>query len=118
MTDQQQTIFTVINHHHDDCPHQFTEETHYVSYFVGEHGDQWIFVLDYETREAYVTGGDVEWEMYPVTEGESDFTWPLPGEEGSVPSVALVLCVSEVVWLMACWLATQYIRDRKSEGED
>ncbi len=86
-----EVVFTACNHHIDSGPHVNTADWgRYRGYFEGDHGDQWIFVYDYKTKSATLTGGDVAWGVYPVTDGE-------------VPR--LCLSKSEKTWLTACWWA-------------
>jgi hypothetical protein len=42
--------------------------TYPVFYFQGDSGDQWLVWWDQASRKAYLSGGDVGWERYPIPE--------------------------------------------------
>ena len=123
MTDQAQIVLTILNEHDVECPHAFSQDTHYLSYFVNEYGEQWIFVLNYDTGEAWVTGGDMEWKTYPVTgfqpgEDKGELLLEHLVSKQTLPFAGpLVLNTSEYVWLTACWIATRFIRDESEKEE-
>ncbi len=61
----------------------------YHGYFENEFQEQFIFVYDYEVREATLWVGDAGWEQsYKV-------------KEGNVPE--LLLGTNERTWLSTCW---------------
>lgn len=89
-------LFTVSNHHTAACaqPPQMDgdERDAYHGYFSNEHGEQAIYVYDWETGEATVRMGDAGWDsVYRVVDGCI---------EGATVTEA------EATWLRACWLAT------------
>lgn len=86
-------IFWVGNHHVPDCgkpPHVDGDiRKRYHGYFENEHGEQAIFVYDYEVNEGTLWMGDAGWETrYKVIEAR-------------VPE--LLLGKSEALWLYNCW---------------
>jgi hypothetical protein len=99
---QQQQILTVYNQHGARFPHG--PVTHggpggslqYVSYFVGQSGDQWIFQFD-PVDGATLMGGDVAWDVYPVADDDE-------------PACALLLDAAEELWLAACWEVAKLLR--------
>jgi hypothetical protein len=100
--EQQQQILTVYNQHDARFPRKPVmhdgpgDSLQYVSYFAGQSGDQWIFQFD-PVNEATLTGGDVDWDVYPVT-GDGE------------PTCALLLDAAEELWLAACWEVTKLLR--------
>jgi hypothetical protein len=100
--EQQQQILTVYNQHGVRFPrgpvvHDSPGGSpQYVSYFAGQGGDQWIFQFD-PTDGAILTGGDVDWDAYPVT-GDDE------------PACALLLDAAEKLWLAACWEVVKLMR--------
>jgi hypothetical protein len=78
----------------------------YFGYFENEHGEQWVFIYDYDTETGTVRGGDAGWEVvYPVVEGRTP---------------DLILGREEQAWLLACWeavMAFREYRDGKRAGQ-
>ena len=66
----------------------------YYGYFMNEHGEQWVFEYNRETRVAVLRGGDLGWDRVVTLKG--------PGDFGDV-----ALCSSERAWLNACWGAVE-----------
>lgn len=123
--DAEAPIFTVRNHHHEGCgtPPRILDEgqSHlFRSYFENEHGEQAIFVWDYDTEEGTLHLGD--------TNGEEDAGWDRPaktdlkrllpalqdlrtsanGIEGmrlfsQLLEPGLILGANERMWLKACF---------------
>jgi hypothetical protein len=59
-------VLTIPNHHPvEGCgePPEIPTDNAYLSYFENRHGEQWLFWVDQDTRRAFVTGGDVGWEV-------------------------------------------------------
>ena len=86
----------VYNLHTDDYPREpvVDDGSLYVSYYRNVHGEQWIFWYDPQIQQAFLTGGDVGWEVYEVG-------------GGTEPMHNLILNREEQIWLMACWKATR-----------
>jgi hypothetical protein len=95
-------ILRIHNQHSENCgkPPLITNDgNQYIGYFVNEHGEQWVFVYDYETDQAVVFGGDAGWDQrYDVSDGMA---------------FKLVMNKFEQQWLAACWKAATVLR-RKS----
>lgn len=98
------TLFSVSNHHSDKCgepPVIDGDAPGYYSYWENEHGEQFVFVYDYDAEHGTLWFGDAGWDR------------PYPVEDGSVGDI--VLSEAEQAWLTVCWLvATRY---RKYRGE-
>ncbi len=70
----------------------------YIGYFANEHGEQWVFIYEYDTHQAVLFGGDAGWEeRYSVVDGQ----FP-----------ELVLSKEEQMWLAACWRAATSLRGK------
>lgn len=86
-------IFSVSNHHVPDCgtpPLINGDDTgRYHGYYENEFGEQFLFVYDRVTREAWLYGGDISWET------------PRKVDRGRV--LSLVLSTKENTWLHLCW---------------
>jgi hypothetical protein len=95
-------ILKIYNQHSENCgkpPLTTNDDSQYIGYFANEHGEQWVFVYDYETDQAEVFGGDAGWDQhYGVNDG-------IPAK--------LVMNKFERQWLAACWQAATVLR-RKS----
>ena len=94
-----QLIFEVFNRHgvkEGLPPHVNTDvKGKYYGYYENEHGEQFIFVYDRETKKGSLWLGDNGWER------------PAPVIEGNAPSI--VLSKNELMWLYSCWLgATEF----------
>jgi hypothetical protein len=91
-------IFQVRNHHTESCgtpPHFDDPPGVYLSYYENRHGEQNIFLYDYQTKEAFLYMGDAGWERpRKVVEG------------GRIPG--LIYGEDEAAWLFACWMATHF----------
>ncbi len=88
-------LFRLSNHHTDDCGRppavDGDEPGKYFGYFANPHGEQTVFVYDYQTREATVKMGDAGWgNAHRVVDGRVE---------------GIILSESETAWLRACWLA-------------
>lgn len=88
-------FFIMRNNHVDSCgiPPTITNDTtsKYYGYFENEHGEQWLFVYDRETKKAVLFGGDVDWgNVFPVKNGRVE---------------GLILGQAELKWLSSCWEA-------------
>ncbi len=85
-------VITIPNHHGQDGgnpPDMLADWRQYTGYFENEHGEQWLFVYDRETKAATLRGGDTGWEkIYEVVDGV------IPG---------LILSDEESLWLHLCW---------------
>jgi hypothetical protein len=91
-----QLLFQVTNHHRESCgiPPQIDEQTFpnvYRSYFENQHGEQAIFLYDYEQERGTLYLGDAGWQH------------PHDIVDGKVPG--LMLDSPELMWLSACWEA-------------
>ena len=89
-----QIIFQVSNHHVESCGKppfiDGDRRKRYHGYFENEHGEQAIFVYDYEVKEGTLWMGDAGWETaYKVVNAR-------------VPE--LVLSQNESLWLYNCWM--------------
>jgi hypothetical protein len=65
-----QPILIVHDHHipGEPPPHLDGDVTYPVFYFQGDCGDQWLVWWDQASKRAYLAGGDVGWERYPIPE--------------------------------------------------
>ncbi len=94
-TPTNQNVLTIPNHHSDACgvpPAITPEKQQYTGYFENEHGEQWVFTYDRQTRKGVLRGGDVEWQkIYEVTDG----------------TVQLVMAENERIWLALCWVTAK-----------
>ncbi len=93
-------LLTLFNHHAPSCgvpPGLDNDDrTKYIGYFQNCHGEQMIFMYDYEAHVGSVTHGDAGWEtIYPV-------------EKGIAPG--LRMNKNEQMWLAACWDAATRFR--------
>lgn len=81
------------NHHVEGCgkPPEIDGDIRrrYHGYFENEHGEQAIFVYDYEVNEGKLWMGDAGWET------------PYQVVDGNAPQ--LVLGLNEALWLYNCW---------------
>jgi len=59
-------ILLITNHHVDPAPTLEVTPQDYVSYFMNQLGDQWIFVRAADADTASLYGGDVAWEVHEV----------------------------------------------------
>lgn len=80
-------ILTIYNRHPEPGPREFDTSTGFWSYFMNEHGEQWIFHIDREDKSFLLVGGDLRWE-YEVTT-----------EEGLA---SMVFNDPEQLWVLAC----------------
>lgn len=88
-------LFRVSNHHTDNCgpaPAVDGDEAgKYYGYFANQHGEQAVFVYDYQTDEASVWMGDTGWhDAHRVLDSHVE---------------GVILNESEAAWICACWLA-------------
>ena len=88
-------LFRISNHHTDDCGPapaiDGDEAGRYYDYFANQHGEQAVFVYDYQTGQASVWMGDSGWrEAHRVVDGQAE---------------GVILNESEAAWIRACWLA-------------
>ncbi len=88
-------LFRVSNHHTPGCgdPPYIDGDTKgkYYGYFQNQHGEQALFIYDYNTQEGTVWLGDNGWdEAVEVLDGRA---------------TGLVMDTSEALWLQACWRA-------------
>ena len=67
------------------------EAGRYHGYFENEHGEQAVFVYDYESKEGTLWMGDVSWEE------------AIPIENGQAKNIVMI--EHERLWLLACWQA-------------
>src|SRR5579864_2700513 len=92
-----QLLFQVTNHHGEACgvPPHIDEQTFpgvYRSYFENQHGEQAIFLYDYQQEHGTLYLGDAGWEHpYDVVDGKV---------------LELMLSHPEQAWLRACWEAS------------
>lgn len=96
---EQKPLFSVSNHHSASVgqPPVVDGDTpnRYHGYFENKHGDQFVFVYDFNTGEATLRGGDMDWgQSYRVVDGEVADT---------------VLSEQERAWLRACWEASDHV---------
>lgn len=103
---QQKPLLVIHNVHFPNCgePPSFevTPETAgYHGYFENEHGEQWVFVYDYDSETGTVRGGDAGWEdVYAVVDGCAK---------------NLIVGAEEQMWLDACWAAATWGKDYRDE---
>ena len=109
MTEAKTTLFSVSNHHVPDCgtPQHFDgdDRQKYIGYFANEHGEQVVFVYDWNTRTGTVWMGDAGWKR------------PYKVVDGTAPGLIMGEC--EALWLRACWLAVtafDSVRDVKKRA--
>lgn len=105
MNDQRayRLILQVTEGHMAPFPYQMflsPNPDRYVGFFANQHGDQWLFLFDPQLGGGLLTGGDVEWEIYPLG-------------NGPIPIHSLVLNEPEKLWLQACWQACAWLRDQQ-----
>ena len=96
-------LFTVSNHHTPQCgtPCRVDgdDERAYHGYFENRHGEQAVFVFDFEAGSARLALGDAGWERWhPVAGGKAE---------------GVILSAEEAAWLKACWLA---VKSRAARG--
>ena len=88
-------LFHVRNHHSAACgtPPHLDEllPNQYLSYFENVYGEQAVFVYDRDASQAILYLSDAGWQT------------PHAVVDGGVPD--LVLSVTELQWVRACWLA-------------
>lgn len=86
-------LFQVSNHHIESCGNPpFIDgdvRKRYHGYFENEHGEQAVFVYDYEVGEG------TPWM------GDAGLDTPHKVDEGKVPE--LVFSHEEAIWLLNCW---------------
>lgn len=86
-------LFQVSNHHIESCGNPpFIDgdiRKRYHGYFENEHGEQAVFVYDYEIQEGTLWLGDAGWEQPHKVIG------------GQVPELSLNQ--GEAIWLLNCW---------------
>lgn len=92
---QRELLFFVSNHHVESCgsPPKINGDNPkcYFSYFENEHGEQAIFIYDYDAKKGVLRMGDAGWDReYPV-------------QDGYVKD--LILNGPEIGWLVSCWAA-------------
>jgi hypothetical protein len=65
------TILVARNHHipGETPPTLDNEGPWAVSYFEGGCGDEWVFWYDPESKQAFISGGDIGWERRRCDEG-------------------------------------------------
>src|SRR2546422_414515 len=88
-------LFRLSNHHTNDCGQppavDGDEPGKYFGYFANPHGEQTVFIYDYQTHEASVRMGDAGWgNAHRVVDGRGE---------------GISLTESQTAWLRACWLA-------------
>ena len=94
-------LFKASNHHAASCgdpPSDVDGDAAgvYHGYFVNEHGEQAVYVHDFETGEATLRLGDSGWDAsYPIVDGRPD---------------GLKVTDAEATWIRACWIATHALR--------
>ncbi|MBX3083961.1 MAG: hypothetical protein KF716_20160 [Anaerolineae bacterium] len=90
-----QTIFVAVNNHSTATgipPHINTAISgQYYGYFQNEHGEQFIFVYERESKKGSLWCGDYDWER------------PVAVIDGDAPE--LILGKAERLWLASCWMA-------------
>lgn len=89
------SLFSVGKHHaagSGQPPHVVGDTAgRYRGYFENEHGEQAVFVYDYQAQKGTLRLGDAGWERaFPVSDGRAP---------------DLILNEAEALWLRACWLA-------------
>ncbi len=88
-------LFQVTNHHGTSSgkpPHiDASLPGKYYGYFQNEHGEQAIFIYDYDSHAGTLWVGDYGWEE------------PVSVTNGDAPE--LILSDEERLWLQACWNA-------------
>lgn len=85
-------LLTIRNNHTPACgdpPIVDNSANCYVGYFENVHGEQWVFTYDRQTGDAYLLGGDINWNNRKVV------------RDGVVPDLRLT--DDEAAWLRACW---------------
>lgn len=98
-------LFSVSNHHVASCGEPPTingDEPGYHSYFENEHGEQSLFVYDYDSESGTVWCGDAGWDRpYPVDSGDEIDTLPLTD--------------IEQMWLKVCWHTATRNKEARAE---
>jgi hypothetical protein len=102
-------LLTITNHHRQEAPLIEEAPGRYIGYFCNLHGEQWLFVRERGATTAELYGGDVSWK--PVELSARDFSQetrrqvhgaPVVGRDGE----AVILDEPEMLWLAACWFAS------------
>ena len=76
-----------------------------LGYFVNRFGEQLVFVHDDGDAHATLFHGDVDWELYRVTDA------------GGRPDAGdLILNDEECAFVIACWIATAWRREDARAG--
>ena len=60
----------------------------YRSEYENRYGEVWVFAYDAGTDTGTVTGSDVDWQSYGVTDGQAQ---------------GVILTPDEQAWLTSCW---------------
>ncbi len=101
-TEQEQFIFAARNNHGVSSgePPRIDANTKgkYCGYFQNEHGEQALFVYDYETHKGTLWLGDAGWDQSAEVIG------------GKAPK--FILGKNEQMWLQACWDAAAAFENR------
>lgn len=102
-------VFQVGNHHVASCgepPKIVADGKRYHSYFENTHGEQWVFIYDYETERGELRGGDAGWgNVHEVTFTGDDRVGAM--------HVDIVLDKDERAWLLACGAVIQGYRSHR-----
>jgi hypothetical protein len=77
----------------------------YIGFFANEYNEQWIFIYDPELGGGILMGSDVDWHIYPLG-------------NGNIPKPKLILGDDEQWWLMSCWRASSWLRQRDESNEN
>lgn len=116
-----QVILQILNYHVDAAPKIEVEPDDYVSYFMNELGEQWIFIRRHGEDHGTLYGGDIGWEAHEVRERTMEQVEEDILAQGARRSVisqlmamtrpdplvpTLVLQEQEKVWLNVCWSAS------------
>lgn len=102
--DPQNLVFIVQSRTFRDDPIIIGDERSqylYASVFQSKTGDTWIFTVDRESKQAYLTGSDVDWSKHSVN-GDN------------FPIYDLVLSDDAKTWLSVCWMAIEQYRPEVS----
>jgi hypothetical protein len=102
-------LIAISNHHQHEPPQIEEAPNRYIGYFQNVYGEQWLFVRERAAATATLYGGDVAWK--PVELSSRDFSPDTRRKVHGAPVVGpgdgtLMLNEPEMLWLTACWLAS------------
>ncbi|MFC5046525.1 hypothetical protein ACFSTE_03115 [Aquimarina hainanensis] len=85
-------VFTIENNHIDSSGKipKIDKKNKYIGYYENEHGEQFFFIGNYETKKAVIRGGDFGWEK------EIEIYL-------GMPKFDLIFSNSEIIWISSCF---------------